>query len=552
MLALRICASFTLAGFAAAFVPSAIQPNYAHQLRPNGRVISTLALSALPEVFPGVHLPENEVPTPFPPMDPRENPVEQKVGRFVLQAIPAVAVLNRQPKAKDSLDSLQPLMLQSVEAASVGLAPVPTNYKPFGNGDNLKTLTTLLKTDPFFASALTKTKRGFELRSFDTSDPNNDKDASLFRKMAGTLTGAGHRINFYFDKNMEFKKLRVYDDVMGKRIFQLCKDEEDVDLWASSALYNLFFYASSIHATIHVLHYLMTSAFQYVTEDFPAMHQWAKYYAYNIQGKYAQVGDVLIRYPPTFDPKGADPANGKRLNAVITGKNGLGSVEEEIRPILADLLNSWGKCSTAQELLDGMMNISTEDMDRAGILTEFRKHVDIIPPFAKEVAGAFHAIDQDKTTTAESRLKEYLKNCGEFTSDIDSLETWIELMSITGDIHGGTLGYTRLVAMADVMKWRSIGDPKWDSAELFNIAVVAATIEGSESGRYVMTSTIDAPYDDKLQVVLDKYDGKATLLKEEYQANIQKDPDFLDFGWILSIYCTDGFDGKRMTTATYI
>ena len=104
MWALRICASFTLAGFAAAFVPSAIQPNYVHQLHPDGRVISTLALSALPEVFPGVHLPENEVPTPFPPMDPRENPVEQKVGRFALQAFPAVAVLNRQPKAKDSLN----------------------------------------------------------------------------------------------------------------------------------------------------------------------------------------------------------------------------------------------------------------------------------------------------------------------------------------------------------------------------------------------------------------------------------------------------------------
>jgi hypothetical protein len=341
---------------------------------------------------------------------------------------------------------------------------------------------------------------------------------------------------------------QVYDDVRGTRIFQFFKDEEDVDFWASSALYNLFFYTQSIHATIHVLHYLMTSAFQFVSDEYPVMHQWAKYYAYNVHTKYEQVGRALIRYPPTF---GSDPANGDRLNAVITGKNGFGSVEEEIRPILADLLNSWGQCTTAQELLDGMMNISTKDMDCAGILTEFRKHVDLIPPFAKEVTGAFHDIDQDKATVVESRMKEYLQNCGKFTSNIDSLETWIELMSVTGDIHGGTLGFTRLIAMADVMRWRSIGDPKWDPTELLMMVKVAATIEGSEDGRYVMNSKIDAPYDDKLQVVLDKYDSQATHLKEEYEANIQKHPDFLDCGWILSIHCTDGFDGNQLTAATY-
>ena len=202
MLALRIFVPFTLAGFAAAFVPSVIGPNYAHQLRPDGRAISTLALSAVRDVFPGVHLPENEIPTLLPPVE--ENPVEDKVQAFIPTAAGAVIPLTRQPKTKDSLAILQEAMMKSVGADSV-----PSNYKPFGDGDNLKTLTTLLKTDPFFASALTKTRRGFELRSFDEKDPYNEEDASLYRKMAGTLTGAGHRINFYFDKNMEFKNLRV-------------------------------------------------------------------------------------------------------------------------------------------------------------------------------------------------------------------------------------------------------------------------------------------------------------------------------------------------------
>jgi hypothetical protein len=202
MSALRIFVAFALAGFAAAFVPSAIGSNYARQLRPDGLAIPTLALSAYPEVFPGVHLPENGIPTFFPPAE--GNPVEEKVNAFIGPAVAAVAPLTRQPKTKDSLVILQEAMMKSVGADSV-----PSNYKPFGDGDNLKTLTTLLKTDPFFASSLTKTRRGFELRSFDEKDPYNEKDASLYRKMAGTLTGAGHRINFYFDKNMEFQNLRV-------------------------------------------------------------------------------------------------------------------------------------------------------------------------------------------------------------------------------------------------------------------------------------------------------------------------------------------------------
>jgi len=41
-------------------------------------------------------------------------------------------------------------------------------------------------------------------------------------------------------------------------------------------------------------------------------------------------------------------------------------------------------------------------------------------------------------------------------------------------------------------------------------------------------------------------------LKTEYEIEIQKDPDFNDYGWILSTFCTDGFDGKQLTSATYI
>ena len=343
----------------------------------------------------------------------------------------------------------------------------------------------------------------------------------------------------------------MYDDATGARVFQLRDGigDDKLDFWASSALYNTLFYAECIHATIHALHYLMTSGLQHVSEDFEPMHQWAEYYASNIQRKYGQVANILFGDSPL---PFKDPERLQKMGAVLTGSNGWGSTTE-VRSILAnDLLNMWGQSSSASGWLDSMMNISREDMEKAGILTEFRKQTGLIAPFAKDAADAFREMDAEKTTTAELRLKDYLERCGSFKSNIDSLENWIELMSVTGDFHGTTIGFTRLAAMSDVMQWRNIKSSKWDAIDIELIMGSLASVMGMEDGRHGMTSTIDAPYEPRLQAVLDKFDAEATRMKEEYEIEIQKDPDFNDFGWILSDYCTDGFDGKQLTTATYI
>ena len=37
-----------------------------------------------------------------------------------------------------------------------------------------------------------------------------------------------------------------------------------------------------------------------------------------------------------------------------------------------------------------------------------------------------------------------------------------------------------------------------------------------------------------------------------YEEKIQKRDDFDDVGFLLTDYCTDGFDGKQLTLAVYI
>ena len=157
----------------------------------------------------------------------------------------------------------------------------------------------------------------------------------------------------------------------------------------ASALYNTFFYAECIHAAIHVFHYFLTYAFQFVSEDFEPMHQLAKFYASNIQVKYGEVDALLIRDAPVLDLLGTNyKFNMENYNAGLTGANGFGSTEE-VRPILAGLVNMWGQSQSASGWLDVMMNISPKDMEKVGILTEFSKHTDLICAICEESCKRF-------------------------------------------------------------------------------------------------------------------------------------------------------------------
>jgi len=67
------------------------------------------------------------------------------------------------------------------------------------------------------------------------------------------------------------------------------------------------------------------------------------------------------------------------------------------------------------------------------------------------------------------------------------------------------------------------------------------------------TDVVGQKYDAKLQQVLDTYEEKATDYKESYKNEIMKNTyEFNNYGWILSDFCPDGFDGKQLTVSTYI
>lgn len=153
------------------------------------------------------------------------------------------------------------------------------------------------------------------------------------------------------------------------------------------------------------------------------------------------------------------------------------------------------------------------------------------------------------------------------------------MMMITGVIHGPTLSFTRLAVKPGVYRWRDITAEKWEKDDFKTSLVACGTTIGVQKNKYVCGSE-EVPDNFKeealekvedifeklftgrkqeeditggaLQEVLDSYDRDVTCLKEVYEEQVKKRDDFNEVGFLLTDYCTDLYDGKQLTLATYV
>ena len=508
-------------------------------------MLGNLLGRVVPEAFPGIHLPSTEPwPRKLLGLVDLNLPSNKALIDYVLGATSMDAAIEGQPKAplETSLKPAQDYFLSKQEAMQ---ETTGMDYPYFGSEPRsfVEMLTVMLKTNAFFASALRYRRGSFELVAYDPAE----MQPNLYLKMCRTLRGTGHRVNFFFvakNNDLKFKSFEYFDDIVGAKV-----KTDDAEKFASSALYNLLFYASGIHGTMHNLHYLMTSALDVSSVDFRDLQTMAEYYDDNVAVKYAEVALVLI----------ADaPSTGESMDdlTIITGLGGFGS-SQRVRPHLEDLLHGWGRCKDVGTFLDRTFSFSRKDAEKAGILTEFFKHIDLIPSFSSDVRTAFQSIDAEKLDRAETKLTTYLKNCGTFdgTECGKNLTSWLDIMAVTGIIHGGTLSFTRLATFGDILQWRNYHATHWDAGDLNIVKTGLGTVLGIDPDRHVMTSAVKKTIDPRLATVLDQYDDMATKLKRDYQTHITTHLDptvFQRFAFILSDYCTDNFDGKQLTLATYI
>jgi hypothetical protein len=420
--------------------------------------------------------------------------------------------------------------------------------------DYTKILPKLLQINPFWSAALTSSgcKNGyFELNAYSEDEPC-DSDPKFLRVMRTMIQDQAkpRRINVRFNKDMTVNRVVSY--ATGKA----CEiPKKDWNEHLSAATYNAFYFCNVVHSLIHVYHYYMCAAIGICTKHDKALAAWANPYDDNIAIKYYEV--VLTLFKSTL---------GDEDTKTHTGKKGLGGTTE-VMDELRDYLCIWGNCKTAddftkkfllKDLYDTAKN-PEESIEKGEILTEFRKHLDLVQPFANELTDAMKTNDPKALKKADEEVAQFLADCGEGLSSIDSVNAWVQSMSCTGLLHGGTLGYSRMFVMPEIMRWRDIKDPEFNKDDMTLMMSGTGVLAGRTIGRHVFTGEIDyegmwdtSKITPEVKAVLDKYDDAADKLQNEYKDEIEKDEDFLEYGWIMTEHGPDGYDGKQHTLTSYI
>jgi hypothetical protein len=176
---------------------------------------------------------------------------------------------------------------------------------------------------------------------FGRQDPAA-KDPPYNVKIMRTMGRPGPQVNFQFsvkpEGGLEIAGYDVFEN--GVKIENPPEDEpyggsdSPLQYFASAALYDLFYISQTLHGPIHVLHYVLTNALMWASEDsdYDRLNKWAVDYNSNVNTKYAAVTSVLIALGG---------------NGLLTSANGLGGSDASL-PVMKENIEAWGACSTVR------------------------------------------------------------------------------------------------------------------------------------------------------------------------------------------------------------
>ncbi len=424
---------------------------------------------------------------------------------------------------------------------------LPPNYNFFGVDDAKQLLIEFVKSNPFFASAL----KAHALANGDIEYHirSVDGDNTWFSRVVA-VHDEFDRVNVVFDSHFNVKSFEVVDRVTGAPNGKVLTEQ----IALGKLLYMLTFYFETVHTLIHILHVLLVAALVDSSRGCKTLSAFAGQYSPNVYLKFKEVQKLLI--------------------AEDSGLTGLFYKGDRARllPIMSDMLRGWGSYTTAQEflersLLKDLLNVpgGRATLDRSGVLTEFFKHADLVPGFAHELDEVFRHDAQDYKKTTDA-LKIFLEDTGPNGLRVNNLKTWIEIMSLTGIIHGTTLSATRLCCNMAVFR-NFTNRPNIDTKEdekdekhdknkapdAKTLSVALGTIVGMMEEHEVFTNLMqDECRNPLVRAVVLKYGGRSAAYKLDYFNRLKNDPRFVDYGFLWSDYCPDFIDGKQFTIDTYV
>jgi hypothetical protein len=282
----------------------------------------------------------------------------------------------------------------------------------------------------------------------------------------------------------------------------------------------------------------MTTAMVHATAG-TALNSWAQPYVLNIYLKYKEVESLLYS------------KLGYLAGPGITGYRV--SDRSKLLAVCRAMLCKWGTFTTSEEYITQFLfpNIKTEMLVKFNILKAFRTHTDLIGKYADAMDKEF--VKDENYNKINKELSEFLKKTGTGVSSVDNIKTWLELMSVTGVLHGSTLSMSRLVLTHSFMVTNSPESDIFLARDALWLSVIMGTILGTLEDFHVFSNTLPATSPYNVNRVLLEFDAVTHNLKAQYFKEISEDTEiFKNFGWILSDFGPNLVDGKQLTVTTYI
>ena len=283
----------------------------------------------------------------------------------------------------------------------------------------------------------------------------------------------------------------------------------------------------------------MSSAMDHATTN-TSLNSWAKPYMFQIYFKYTQV-ESLVLATDGFLAGSAPNCSGYDT-----------SNREKLLSLNKQMLTEWGTYKTADKFVKKFIlgNISQKSLCGSGIATALLKQAALISPYANAMEKEFRQDSNFKSIT--SSLKRYLQLTGDGVSSISSMRAWLELMSVTGIMHGSTFSMTRLCMTQSIVSVNSYQSDVFTPRDTRFMRILAGTVLGTHEEFYVFSDSLPATYPYNISAVLTEYDGQTAALKAQHQIEITKDPVvYNNYGWILSDHGPNFLDGKQLTLITY-
>jgi hypothetical protein len=450
-------------------------------------------------------------------------------GVILFQAFGQFGINKIKGKSKDKDGKVVSALLQKGFSQLLGIVnpdanKVPKGYSRYANDNAVQNLEHFLRSNPFLTTSLIPDGSGYKISSTDASN--------RFSTVLKSLDPAVERVNAKFDSKMCLTKIWYEGTSESKSE----KNAVDINAAAAKLLWNLVYAAEIIHISLHIFHYLMTVGLVYGTIDNKALLAWAKTHVYNLDVALDGVDSALL--------------NAKKGAFIVAPVQ---SDRPQTLQIVRKYLSEWGKSKTSADFTKWLFAPSLlTKLRKDGHVVEFLRHESFIKDYSSALSRSLKENDVPAYDNAEERMKSFLSAVGSSTTErlnsVSSIQQWIEVMAVSGLLHGATGSWTRLTFTSDYYRYAN-KNPVYGEAESTFAGLAALTNVLPQKDLYVFKDR--GIYSRSIRETIAGFDKKTTDAKAAHLERSKLQPYFNEYGWIYSDYFPDNFDGRSAAITYY-